>query len=706
MLFLIIYTDKLGEFLLKYIKVFILIFITIYLPTYSQNVVNLGLSTQELKNGISLFNDRQYSAAIQAFELALSYEPSNYAAKYRLGLAFLYAGYTESAAKTWKELVDLGVADHQLIEQLNSLTFNLAKDIDYHYTDPYVFRKYYDGLTESAHDILRSSFIIYDQLEDKKYISSTAVGTVVEMNSANKILNRYGKKFLVENILKMPTGIALYSNQLYVADYKKNQIFVFDRNLSGSLARSFGQTGYLSNQMLGPMGIVFSEDEYLYIVDNGNHRILKYLPDGTYVSAFGKNFLYRPTDIVAYQEYIFVTDISQNNIGRVAQFDRQGNFIQYIGTEFLKEPRGLFLDNDQLYISDVQNSLYIYNITQNVSYSLIANEEKLAYPFDIIKDKDSILWRTDFNSQKIAIYTPLQGIYGNIVMNVTQILTDQYPYIYALVRARNKDGSPLVGINSGELKISEFDMPVSGISVTGTEKARSNLLTHMLIDRSMLSEKFMPQLEYYVKTFLSNNSGQDLIEVSLIDDKVYRSARMPASVSKIWSFITNHKPIAPMPGEWDQPIYDSITSLLNNLRNRSVVIFTSGEGSNKAFTTYGSDVIKSYADMNSIPIYVINFSSQNIEFWQKIARLSHGKYYNSMKDAREILKLYNTIKTSTPLEYLVEYDAYNYSDVPGLWVDLTIQLNRFGVNGAVISGYYVPTPMPFKKNIDIQKEMM
>ncbi|MGL4388955.1 MAG: hypothetical protein ACRCTJ_06150, partial [Brevinema sp.] len=343
------------------------------------------------------------------------------------------------------------------------------------------------------------------------------------------------------------------------------------------------------------------------------------------------------------------------------------------------------------------------NISEKKSKALIANEDKLNAPFDIIKDKDSILWRTDFNSYKIAVYTPLQGIYGNIVMNISQILTDQYPYIYFSVRARNKDGSPLTGIVSDELKVKEFDLPIDEVIISGTEKARSKMLTHILIDRSMTSEKFMPQLEYYLKTFLTNNQADDLIQVTLVDDKIYHSDRIPASITKVWDFITNQSPKSLIPVTWDQPIYNAITGLLNNLRNKSLIVFTSGEGSNSAFTTYGADILKTYADQNSIPIYVVNFSHKNKEFWEKIAKKSHGNYYHAVQDAVSILNLYTTIKTSPPLEYLIEYDAYNYADTPGLWVDLGLQLDRFGVNGATMSGYYVPSHPP--KIIDLSKEL-
>ncbi|MGL4561149.1 MAG: hypothetical protein ACRCV0_02515, partial [Brevinema sp.] len=335
------------------------IFIILFLPIHSQNIVDISLSTQELKNGIALLNERKYTAAIQSFELALSYEPKNYAAKYRLGLAFLYAGYMQTAAKIWGELVQLGVADHQIIEQLNAIYFNLSKEEDYDYTDPYVFRKYYNGLINGPHELMRGSFIFYDKQEDRKFISSTALGQVIEMDSANNIIQKYGHRFIAPNTIQMPTGIALYSNKIYIADYKKNIVAVFNRNFAKTLEFQFGETGYLPHQMLGPMGIVFSDDDYLYIVDNGNHRILKYLPDGKYIATFGSDYLFRPTDVIMYQNDLFVADISKEGQGRIAQFDQQGIFKGYIGEEFLKEPRGLFVDRDFLYISDAKNSVYL-----------------------------------------------------------------------------------------------------------------------------------------------------------------------------------------------------------------------------------------------------------------------------------------------------------------------------------------------------------
>lgn len=686
----------------RYFYSLIVLQIILFSSLYSQNLVNVGLSTQELKNGIALFNERRYAAAIQSFELSLSYEPLNYAARFRLGLAYLYAGYAQSAIRVWEELVRAGVADNQVLEQLNSLYFRLSKDKEYNYSDPYIFRKYYNGFSDGGHDIVRSSFIIYDSIKDRKFISSTGTGLVIEMDSANTVLQKYGSQFFRKNLLKMPMGIALYNDQVYVADYKKNKIFVFNRDLGGTLAFSFGDHGILSNQISGPMGLLISEDDYLYVVDNGNNRIQKFLPDGTHVQVFGSDYLYRPTDIVGRNDMLYVSDIDANNKGRIVQFDKDGNFIRYFGTNFLVLPRGLFLESNQLYISDASGIMYIYNLDNDSSHAFSANDKKLLYSFDMMKDKDKILWRTDFNSQNIAIYTPLQGIYGNISIDIPQFITDQYPYMYALIRARNKDDSPLTGISSGEIKITEFDQPVKNILVSGTRDARSKMLTSILVDRSHSMDKYFPQLEYYIKSFLSNSTGNDQINITLVDKTVNHSQKMAANIMKTWTFITNYQSQQLYPSTWDIPIYDSITGLLNNLRNRAVIIFTSGEGGKEMFETYGNDIIQTYADQNSIPLYVINFSSSNASFWRDIAEESHGKYLEANKNPQDIVNLYQTIKDSPPLEYLVEYEAYNYADVPGLWVDVNLLLERFGVNGSSLSGYYVPGSRKYPLNITNQ----
>lgn len=668
---------------------FFLMFLMV--PSFSQNkIVSRSLSLQELKNGISLFNERRYPTAIQAFERALAYEPQNFAAKYRLGLAYLHAGYAQNAIQVWEDLVHQGVADHHVLQRLNNLYFLVSMDKGYQYDDPYVFREFFDGFTEAGHALIRPSFIAYDKYKDLKFVSSAATGLVLEIDSANTIKQKYGSRFFRSSLLKMPMGLILLDNLLFVADFKQDKIFVFNRNLTGTQAWNFGKTGIEPGQLSGPMGMMLGPDEYLYIVENGNGRIQKMSTNGTSISIFGEDILFRPTDIELMGDKIFVSDISHSGEGRIVVFDLDGNFESTFGEAFLSEPRGLFRDGQILYISDAKNGLFLYNIEHQTATSFSVQDDKLGYPFDLLKDKDSIIVRTDFNSQMLGIYSPLQGIYGNLSIDIPQIITENYPYIYALLRVRNKDGTPLTGITSEELTVKEFDTTLSKPILQGTTKFRSNMLISFIIDRSKSMDPYMPQLEYYIKTFLSNMSGDDLLDIKIVDDRTYTVPRQKASIGVPWYTITNHQTQDKFSQDFDIAIYDSITSLLNNLRNRAIVVFTSGEGGNQTFETYGSDILKTYADQNSIPIYVVNFSSGNQSFWENLTEGSHGKYFNARTQANQILNLYSQIKDSPPLEYLVEFSSLDYRKNPGVWVDLSLALNRSGVSGIALGGYFVP----------------
>lgn len=683
------------------IPIYILFYFLSFSFSYAyDNRLDEALSRKELKNGISLFNERKYTAAIQTLEMSLSYEPSNYVAKYWLGMSYLHAGYSHNAILIWEDLVRLGVANHEVLNHLNMLYFRLSVDKSYKYDDPYIFREYYDGFSAGKHDIIRSSFIIYDKIKDRKFVASSGNKRIVEMDGANNIIQRFGPAFFFFSRLKMPMGMVLHDDLLYVSDYKANKIFAFDRH-HGLVRFVFGHKEG-DDSISGPMGLVVGSDHYLYAIDNGHGEIKKYRLDGTYVYSFGNEYLYRPTGIIFKDNMIYVSDIQKHKKGKILQFNNDGEFIREFGEDLLEDPRGLFLDSNEIFISDMKKGIIIYNLDTELFRSFMPVEKRLSAPFDLVKDKDKIIWQTDINSQKIAIYTPLQGVYGNIDMSIYQILTDKYPRVYAKLRIRNRDGSPMIGINPNEIKISEFNSPVADVLIDTLNLSRKNMVIQLLIDSSLAAEQFKPKLEYYLKSFLNQCSGTDQIEVVLLDgNKKIESGLMQASVTKIWQFVNDYKATAPDVNSWDTAIYTAITRQLNTLSNKAIVIFSSGAANRDSFMTYGADILQTYGDQNSVPIYTIHFTEKNEVFWKTISEKTHGIYYQSKIDTSKILDLYNTIKIAPPLEYLVEFHSHNYSLTPNLWIELTCVLERFGVSGMTSTGYYMQKKP--KKSINLEK---
>lgn len=665
---------------------------------YSSKLIQESFSLQEMEAGIALFNERRYAAAIQAFEQALAYEPLNHAARYRLGLAYLHAGYAQNAAASWEALVSAGVADYQVVSKLNELYYHMSMDKGYRPPPAYVFTGYYDGFTQAAHTLLRSSFIAYDRAADRKFISSFGTGLVLELDGLNGIRQKYGSRFLWSPRMKNPTGIAVLSNSIYVADFALDKIFVFNRDIVGSYETSFGEKGAGYGQLSGVMGLAFGADGYLYVVNGGNARIDRFTAEGTYVSSFGEGRLFRPTDIIIEDNTIFVSDITGSGLGRVLEFDGDGIFRREIGTDILRQPRGLFLDGSILYISDAKLGLQLYDRVQNTFQGFVVGDDRLAYPFDVIKDKDGVIVRTDFNTQVMGIYAPAPVLYANLSVDLVQVNTENYPYIYSLLRVRNRDGTPLTGLNAEEFTVKEFNAPVDRPVIKGTEVYREKLLLNFVIDGSQAAQAYLPQMEYFFKSIVSNLNGDDRMQISVADETPARMAAENANALRTWDFITNRQARMPEAQAMDTLIYDDIGSLFNNLRNRALIIFTEGGGDLNA--SYGPDVLSLYAERNSIPLYVINLSGKNENQWRRLAEFTHGAYFDAKKDAAKIIGLAQTIRTSPPLEYLIEYQS---TPVPAVktWIDLIIDIDRAGITGRVIDGYY--RPITVAKPVDLQE---
>lgn len=291
------------------------------------------LSTKYFKTGITRFFNREYEASIQLFSKSLSFEPMNYKARYYLGYSYLNSGYIKNAIDEWENLIKLGGGNYQVKQKLNDLYFHLSIDKSYDYSDPYLFTKLYDGIENGMHKIIRPSFIIYDEEYDSLLVSSTQAKYVVEIDGTGKVVREIGRQFGDFSSFKMPMGLCLFDNKLYVADFSDDKIFVFQRD--GKYLSKFGVRGFSSSNIAGPMGIAISSDEYLFVVDNGNDRIQKFNLKGEWIQSIGEGELKRPTGIVIKDNSLYISDTLNK---RIVCYDTFGNLLELLATASCRNP--------------------------------------------------------------------------------------------------------------------------------------------------------------------------------------------------------------------------------------------------------------------------------------------------------------------------------------------------------------------------------
>ncbi len=663
-----------------------------------QKDISATISEQRFQAGMIRFYNREYQAAIQIFNSALSYDPMNHQARYYLGYAFLNAGYAQNAIQEWENLLNLGGGNNQVRQKLNDLYFRLSIDRSYTATTSYVLSHIYDGTDRGMHKVIRPSFMLYDPKYDRFFISTAQTKYVVEMDGNGNMVRQLGRKIGDFSAFQFPTGIALKDDLIFVADYKSDKINKF--NNEGKFLGAFGIHGSGISNISGPMGIYISDDDYMYIVDNGNNRIQKFDLDGTWVQSMGESDLERPTDICGVGDSIFVSDTMH---GRILQYDAFGNLVKEIGTGLFVEPRGISFKDNVLYIVDARQGIYMYYLENGEIENLGVDKDKLEYPFDICVDNKNLLYNSDFNSEKIAVYIPLELRYGNLGIDVTQIWTDKYPQNFIHFRVWDKAGNPVYDLQGENIVLTEEGENIPFIRLGPTFEFRKKMYIKFVVDHSAAMSEYLPELEDTIKPFLQNMTGDDWVDILNVDKDISKMGRMEANVLRPLNFVKSGKFESPAPVELSSAIYQSITELLNVNRNKAVVIITTGKLSDKSFSTYEENIIYTYAKQNAIPVYVILLGTENRELFQSIADQTFGKLY-TIQQLREIQNLCNEIRIAKPLEYILTYEGLNLKGLKNFWITLHMKLKYKSMIGVDDTGYFVPE-INMDTLIDIKKEM-
>jgi len=660
-----------------------LVLLTVSAFSYSQTIDTIN-SEKNFKSGMIRFYNREYEAAIQLFSKALSYQKLDSRTRYYLGCAYLNAGYTKNAIDEWENIVKFGDTSYEVRQKLNDLYFRLAIDKRYDYSNPYIFTRLYNGLENGMHKIDRPSFIIYDNKSDSIIISSTLTRYVVEIDGSGNPIREIGRNFGEFSAFKLPMGICLYNDKFYIADYRADEIYIFNRE--GKYLSKFGSSGVASSNIAGPMGLYISEDEYLFAVDNGNDRIQKFDLKGEWIQSIGEGILKRPTGVAGANGIIYVSDTVNK---RIAAFDTFGNMLASIGDGILQEPLGLFIKNGKLYICDAENGLYIYDITGKILNKFNTDDHKVQFAFDVCLDSKNILYETDFNTPNIAIFNPLQLQYANLGLQVSQIWLSHYPRNLLHLRVWDKTGKPVNNLKEGNISIFEEGTEIPFIRLGPTFEFRKNMYSKIIIDKSISMNEYDPELIEMLNSFLTRSSGDDWLDIVTVSDSMESTGKMPSSIFRSIDFIKKVPYRGTYPQELDSAMHSAITELLNINRNKAVIIFTAGEIGNSTFSNYDADLLSTYARQNAIPVYVIDFTDKNRDIYERITEETFGRYY-SMKDLKDILKIYHDIKIAPPLEYIVSYEGLDLKGLRDMWINVHIKVKYKNLMGIDDTGYYVP----------------
>lgn len=189
------------------------------------------------------------------------------------------------------------------------------------------------------------------------YVADSGLATVLAFN------DRGHHTLTITNGLVRPSGVAVSSNRIFIADAAMHRISVF--NLAGQFIRHFGQRGEKPGDFNAPTHLALGADGRIFVTDALNFRIQIFDQDGNWLGKFGSigdgpGHLSRPKGVALDTSgRVYVVDAIFDN---VQIFDVNGRLLLHWGQsgtgpgEFWL-PTGIAIDSsNRIVIADAYNS--------------------------------------------------------------------------------------------------------------------------------------------------------------------------------------------------------------------------------------------------------------------------------------------------------------------------------------------------------------
>ncbi len=191
--------------------------------------------------------------------------------------------------------------------------------------------------------IYRHPVGIWVTQDDIKYVTDIQRKQVLVYDSNQQYARSYGLK----GELDKPYDVAVFENRIYVSDFNRHQITVFDKK-TGAVIQNIGARGKKEGELYKPAHLAVDNLGNLYVTDAFNYRIQKFSHTGEFVRVIGYHgdvpgAFARPKGLAVDEEaHLYVVDAAFEN---VQIFDADNAQILLFFGGFTEQPGGMYLPN-------------------------------------------------------------------------------------------------------------------------------------------------------------------------------------------------------------------------------------------------------------------------------------------------------------------------------------------------------------------------
>ena len=642
-------------------------------------------SLQAFKTGMINYNSALYQKAIFYFKKALSYKSKNLLARYMLGYSYFKSGFLQNALFEWETLKSFGFNDNLFLNMLESIYFQEGNFQSKILAKKFTIYQQMNGL------VLSKNFFLWPlgmDIDNKNQIFLTGHRSnnvlLLRNGKADKPLTPFGVS------LGYPFDIAFdkKGDFLFVSDYKNN--IIYKLTLSGKILDKIGSKFKDQQKLNGPAGLTVDLFGNLYVIDQGNNRIVKINSEGEFIFSFGKigkepSEFFKPIDLVFIPEknQLLVSN-SYNN--RVDIFDPWGNYIDSIESPELIEPRGLFYaGNEYLYIV-TKNKILAYDFNTQSIQTISLGSSELFEPFFCLLDKNNNLIVTEPYKQRVNFFIPQDELYLNLDVKLERLDIRNYPLIIAYISVKDQFGRTVYGLSDENFTFNENESTIKRLNSDYSYLINDYPVLNIIVDTKKTMYNYRDKVNEIVEKLFSSDKS---ISFSYYLTSSYEQVKPLKKDLLTLKQSLSSKDVYKENTSFDQAFYSAVSSFTQKFVKGGIILFTDGEFNNNSFSIHSQNDIINYAKNNYIPVYIFYFGNGSGKtFLKELAVKTNGYFFENEQLFYPDLAIKFFKNYQSPL-YIVYYKT-PYPYIPDFYrqVFITVQYNgRVGKNWL---GYYMP----------------
>ena len=663
-------------------------------------------SAQEnFRLGVQSYHRGRIAESILLFERVLAFNARDPLALFWLGRAYFKNGLESTALDRWETAAANG-GRSLLVESFEEFVSSRRSIEPGIGRSGYVSAGEITGLQGKEARFLRPTWV-HPLPDGGFFLVSHGTGEVLRVDANGVVRSRYrgglGGFDRPFSLAPAPDG------GFWVSEFQGNRISRCgpDGSVLSRIADGKGK-----QRLAGPQYIATDEAGFLFAVDYGNARIVKFSPKGEYILEFGRPTsafpgFRSPTGIAVHAGRVYVADAVRNCI---YLFDDSGNYLDKFAEGELLGPEGLSIaKNSDLLIADRRRVLAADVNTFEVR-EVFRSPRADARFLSAALDANGNILATDFDASLVDILSDPAVVYGGLFLEIERIRSDSFPVLEAEIYVRDRFGNPVVGLDQGNFYASEQILsertvkegetgarvrtetiaPVKDLTLVGRESDSPGVAAAVLVERSPAIVSYRSEVRQAIESTAAGLGGT--AETFLVTAGRVPALQATAAGSAVGPALARQAISASVDPLWrfDTALRLAISTLATGLRRSAVVYITTGTVNESSFEGATLSELGAYLRNNGIRFYaVVVGEAQPSSAVRYLAEIAGGSVFR-VWDPAGLGRIGQDLRNAATGRYRLRFTSSAEPGFGRTYLRAVVEAYLYKKSGRDESGYFSP----------------